>query len=208
MTEPTAVLSDNEQQQMRADVYQLLAALLRSAPSPELMQFLAELELDANQDSDIIRAWHALKLSAQTVAEDQVNDEYFNLFIGLGHGEVIPYASWYLTGSLMDKPLVMLRNDLAQLGFARQEEVKEPEDHLAALFEVMAYLLQEGTAAEQMNFFNRHISEWVSKFFADLSVANSVSFYTSVAALGQSFMAIEQASFGALSLETEVTQAE
>ncbi|WP_298441115.1 molecular chaperone TorD family protein [uncultured Ferrimonas sp.] len=206
MTESTATIG-NEQQQLRADVYQLLAALLRSAPTAELLQFLAELELDADQDSPILRAWHALKLSASTAAADQLEDEYFNLFIGLGHGEVIPYASWYLTGSLMDKPLVMLRQDLQQLGFARQEEVKEPEDHLAALCEVMAYLLQEGSAPEQMSVFSRHIAPWADKFFADLAKANSASFYTAVAALGQSFIEIEQASFGALTLDTDVTQA-
>ncbi|WP_028117063.1 TorD/DmsD family molecular chaperone [Ferrimonas senticii] len=207
MTESTAAVSSQEQQHLRADVYQLLAALLRHTPSPELLQFLAQLELDSEQDSPIIRAWHGLKLGAANVAPDQLEDEYFNLFIGLGHGEVIPYASWYLTGSLMDKPLALLRQDLAQLGFAREEQVKEPEDHLAALCEVMAFLLMEGNAAEQISFYQRHIAPWADKFFADLAKANSASFYTSVAALGQSFIAIEQSHFGGLTLDTQVTQA-
>ncbi|QIZ78005.1 TorD/DmsD family molecular chaperone [Ferrimonas lipolytica] len=207
MTESTEALSGNEQQQLRADVYQLIAALLRATPSPELLQFLSELDLDADQDGDIIRAWHALKLSASTVAADQLEDEYFKLFIGLGHGEVIPYTSWYLTGSLMDQPLALLRQDLLQLGFSREEDVKEPEDHLAALCEVMAYLLLEGRSSEQMSFYNRHLDTWVDKFFADLAKAPSSSFYTAVAALGQSFFKLEQATFGALTLETDVTQA-
>ncbi|SHI03941.1 TorD/DmsD family molecular chaperone [Ferrimonas marina] len=206
MTEQQQNRIVTEHHQLRADIYQLLAALLRQAPTPELIGFLAELELESDSDNEMLRAWHALKLSAQTHQGKPLEDEYFNLFIGLGHGEVIPYTSWYLTGSLMDQPLALLRQDLAQLGFARQEEVKEPEDHLAALCEVMAFLLLEGGQADQLTFWQRHLEPWVSKFFDDLAKASNASFYTGVAALGQAFFATEATTFSNQLLDVKVQQ--
>jgi len=82
-------------------------------------------------------AWPLLKLAAQKATPIAVAEEYQELFIGIGRGDVVPYGSWYLTGSLMEMPLAHLRSDLKQLGYERNESVKEPEDHIAALLEVM-----------------------------------------------------------------------
>ncbi|GAA5186726.1 molecular chaperone TorD family protein [Ferrimonas gelatinilytica] len=195
-----------EHQQLRADIYQLLAALLRQTPTADLLQFLSELELDSDSDNAMNRAWHGLKLAAQGQEVAPLEDEYFNLFIGLGHGEVIPYTSWYLTGSLMDQPLALLRQDLARLGFARQDEVKEPEDHLAALCEVMAHLLLEAGQHEQLTFWQRHLAPWVETFFTDLGKAKNAAFYAAVAALGTAFFATEKTTFGNQVLDVNVQQ--
>lgn len=159
MTETVREVSENDQ--LRADIYQLLAALLRRHPSPELLSFLGDLEVDANDDSDMTKAWLALKLAAVQFDSNQLEDEYFNIFLGVGSGEILPYGSWFMTGSLMDKPLALLRQDLMQLGFEREENVKEPEDHVAALCEVMSVLLLEAPA----------ISNWPST--AAISAAGS-----------------------------------
>ena len=45
----------------------------------------------------------------------------FNLFIGLGRGELLPYGSSYLTGFLHERPLARLRADLGPLGIERAE---------------------------------------------------------------------------------------
>ncbi|MBY5993248.1 molecular chaperone [Ferrimonas balearica] len=206
MTEQQTTRVVTEHQQLRADIYQLISALLRQAPNAELMQFLANLELDEDNDSDMGKAWHGLKLAAQTHLDSQLDDEFFNLFIGLGHGEVIPYTSWYLTGSLMDQPLALLRQDLMRLGFAREESVKEPEDHLGALCEVMAFLLLESRQQEQITFWQRHLEPWVDQFFTDLAKAKNASFYVAVAALGQAFFAAEKVEFGNLILDVQVQQ--
>ena len=51
------------------------------------------------------------KPRAATNAE-RVEREYFDLFIGLGRGELLPYGSYYLTGFLHERPLARLREDL------------------------------------------------------------------------------------------------
>jgi hypothetical protein len=60
-----------------------------------------------------------------------------------------PTGSYYLTGFLNEKPLTVLRGALARLGIARAAAVKEPEDQVAALCEVMAGLISGAYGAPQ-----------------------------------------------------------
>ncbi|MGK7297038.1 MAG: TorD/DmsD family molecular chaperone [Candidatus Wenzhouxiangella sp. M2_3B_020] len=124
-----------------------------------------------------------------------LDDEFHALFIGLGRGEVLPYASWYLSGFLMDKPLARLRADLDTLGIERADSVSEPEDHVAALCETMVLLVDADAGvdhATQKQFFDRHLQPWFPRFFADVRAARSTDFYRSVADLGQGFFEFEE----------------
>lgn len=202
MTESVRQVSENDQ--LRADIYQLLAALLRRHPNPELLQFLATLEIDANDDNDMTKAWLSLQLAAEQFTAEQLEDEYFALFLGVGCGEILPYGSWFMTGSLMDKPLALLRQDLLQLGFEREENVKEPEDHVAALCEVMGTLILEAPSYRQLAFYQRHIGSWIERFCDNLATAPSAAFYATVAQLAKAFFVTEALEFEQLSLNIPV----
>ena len=202
MTESVRQVSENDQ--LRADIYQLLAALLRRQPSPELLHFLANLEIDANEDNEMTKAWLSLQLAAQQFNSAQLEDEYFALFLGVGCGEILPYGSWFMTGSLMDKPLALLRQDLMQLGFEREDNVKEPEDHVAALCEVMGTLILEAPSYRQLAFYQRHIGSWIDRFCDNLAKAPSAAFYDTVAQLAKAFFAMEASAFEQLSLDIPV----
>lgn len=154
----------HEENQIRQNIYNLLAALFRRAPDADALNWLATLEIEGDeQTAGMAAAWSVLKLSANKTTDIQASDEYQMLFIGVGRGEVVPFGSWYLTGSLMEMPLVLLRQDLRRYGFERQEATKEPEDHIAALLEVMAMLVEEDDVASQKAFFNRHIAPWFER---------------------------------------------
>jgi TorA maturation chaperone TorD len=182
-----------EEQARRAGTYSILAALLRESPGAELLEFTTRLEADAaEQKSELALALTMLSLAARHSNPEELRDEFHALFIGLGRGELVPFGSWYQTGFLMEKPLGLLRGDLARLGFERAAGVHEPEDHIAALCEVMAMLIDEGLPMEgQRHFFNSHIGNWAEAFFSDLATARSAVFYKSVARLGGAFMALE-----------------
>ena len=182
-----------EEQARRAGTYSILAALLRESPGAELLEFTTRLEADAaEQKSELALALTMLSLAARHSNPEELRDEFHALFIGLGRGELVPFGSWYQTGFLMEKPLGLLRGDLARLGFERAAGVHEPEDHIAALCEVMAMLIGEGLPiAGQRHFFNSHIGNWAESFFSDLATARSAVFYKSVARLGGAFMALE-----------------
>jgi len=127
--------------QERADMYASLGALLHAPASTEYLDILKNLpELEAPETA-IELAWSLLRQSAHDHTVEQIDDEYHDLFIGIGRGEVVPYGSWHLTGFLMEKPLAALRADLRRLGFERVEGVSESEDHIASVCEVMAQLI-------------------------------------------------------------------
>ena len=183
--------SDADGDAVRANTYGLLGALLASPPRNEIFDLLAGIEVPSTDG--LGAAWEALRRAARHAAVDAVDDEYHDLFIGVGRGELIPYGSWYLTGFVMDKPLAVLRSDLAALGFERQDDVKEPEDHAAALLETMALMVAspEHGIDVQRSFFDRHVATWMRTFFADLQTAGSARFYRAVGQLGDRFMAFE-----------------
>jgi TorA maturation chaperone TorD len=185
------------EQKYRAGTYALLGALLRNVPTAELLAHTATLKDAATKSDDLGIAMSMLGLAAEHTDLDAVDDEYHDLFIGLGRGEVVPYGSWYLTGFLMEKPLGELREHLSALGYQRDPSVKEPEDHVAALFEVMGMLIQEGRSTDvQQQFFSQHMLKWLGRFFDDLSAADSASFYQAVARFGAAFFNFEQQYFG------------
>jgi TorA maturation chaperone TorD len=187
-----------EEEQLRAAQYRLLARLLASPLDESLRRVLAGF---AGDDSALGTALGALARVAARVAPAEAEREYFDLFIGIGRGELLPYASYYLTGFLNEKPLAKLRRDMASLGIARAEHVKEPEDHIAAICEMMAGLIEgsfgaPADLATQRCFYERHLAPWAERFFADLEGARSAVFYAPVGSVGRAFMEIEQTAFG------------
>ncbi|MCY4313558.1 MAG: molecular chaperone TorD family protein [Gammaproteobacteria bacterium] len=179
---------------MRINTYTILASLLHRNPDSQLLNHLSGVEsVDSSEPGTMGRAWMALKQAAVEAAPSALAEEYQDLFIGLGRGEVVPFGSWHLTGFLMDKPLSDLRDDLKALGIVRDDDEKDPEDHIAALCETMALLIQADDVDEQMErrFFACHLHPWASKFFKEVQEADSAKFYRHVGYLGQSFMEVE-----------------
>jgi TorA maturation chaperone TorD len=179
----------------RAQEYALLATLLAQAPDAALLSRLARLSGDG---TPLDLAHQALAVAAATTDADAVAREYFDLFIGVGRGELLPYGSYYLTGFLHERPLARLRADLLALGIERVEEPSEPEDSAAVLCEIMAGLVAGEFAApveRQLHFFDRHLAPWMPRFFADLEAAAAANFYRPVGAIGRLFMEIETHAF-------------
>jgi TorA maturation chaperone TorD len=129
---------------------------------------------------------------------ETIEREYFDLFIGLGRGELLPYGSFYLTGFLHERPLARLRDDLTMLGIERAEGQVEPEDHAAILCEIMAGLASGRLSApsgSDEQIFEKHIAPWMGRFFTDLERAEAANFYRHVGALGRVFLDIEMEAF-------------
>jgi len=186
-----------EEDRYRAQFYRLLSRLVVRAPDQDLLTTLATFKGD---ETAIGRACGALAAAAGSATPQSVADEYQDLFIGIGRGELVPFASYYLTGFLNEKPLARLRLDMAAHGVARAEGVSEPEDHIASLCEMMAgFILGDFEApmplAQQAEFFDRHIGNWAGRFFADLEAAQTATFYKPVGALGRAFLEIETTAF-------------
>jgi len=182
---------------LRAQVYRLLARFLSAPPKEADLQAAAALEGD---DSPFGRAISTFAQIAARTTQVSAADEYHVLFIGLGRGELVPYGSYYLTGFLQEKPLAKLRQDMARLGIERDPNVREPEDHIASLAEIMAGLIDGAFGeplplSEQKRFFETHIGCWAPHFFRDLQEAKSSVLYSALGAIGSAFLEIEERAF-------------
>ena len=185
----------DEIDQLRAAEYDLLSLLLGKAPDADTLSRIAALKGDA---SDLGMAHIELAAAAAVAGDRAVSKEFFDLFIGLGRGDLLPYASYYLTGFLHERPLARVRQDLDALEIERAGLSREPEDHIAILLEVMAGLARsdfEADFSEQARFFERHLKPWASRMFADLEMSPSAKFYRAVGRVGRIFMELESEAF-------------
>jgi len=180
----------------RARLFALLARLLVAAPDQGLLDALRGLHGGA---TILGEAYRTLARAAAAADPVSVEREFHDLFIGLGRGELLPYASYYLTGFLHERPLADLRGDMLRLGLERAAGVAEPEDHIASVCEIYAGLLAghfAGPPGAAEAFFEKHLRPWAGRFFADLERAEAGRFYRAVGTLGRVVVEIEEAALG------------
>ena len=180
---------------IRTDVYVILASLLVGPPSEEHLKVLRNMEWDDGVSEKIHEALGALRSASRDYQPSIVREEYNRLFVGLGCGEVISYASWYRERAIQSLPLATLRSDLFRLGIVRQADNHDSEDGAGALCEIMALISQrpnEESYETQSAFFNRHIASWMTAFFKDVESAKSAGFYRAVGSLGCCFLESEK----------------
>ena len=189
--------SDGHEEILRARFYAFLSSLLSKPPDDETLTMIRSLEGD---DSPMGKAIDALvKVAKDTTLED-LQDEFTKLFYGVGAGgELLPYASHYLTGLLYDKPLSDLRAELRRIGLQGNPNATEPEDSMATGLEIMHALIMghrgpDGDACQQ-SFFKTHLLPWASNFFADLEKAENACLYVPVGTIGLLLMEIEEQAF-------------
>ena len=135
-----ADVSQDRLDEERAALFALLGRLLSEPPDAAL---LARLRGLGGGETPLGRALGDLAAAAKAADPAALEREHFNLFIGVGRGELMPYASWYLTGFLHDRPLAELRGTLRRLGVERAPGVPEPEDHIAFVCETLAGLIEQ-----------------------------------------------------------------
>jgi TorA maturation chaperone TorD len=190
-----ALDGDDEIDAARAREYALLSVLLRRPPNADLLARLAALHGDS---SPLGAAHAALAEAAGATDVARVEREFFDLFVGIGRGELLPYGSYYLAGFLNERPLARLRDDLARLGIERVEGETEPEDQAAVLCEIMAGLADRRFRSPQgaeRELFEKHVGPWIGRFFTDLERAKAAHLYRRIGTVGRVFMEIEGEAF-------------
>jgi TorA maturation chaperone TorD len=197
MNDAAPIADVPEEDRLRAELYDFLGLLLSAPPSQGIIDRTAALSGD---ETPLGSAISGLSRVAGVSREKAVRAEFTALFIGIGRGELLPYASYYLTGFLNEKPLAQLRGDMAAQQITRAANVFEPEDNIASLMEMMAGMIlgrfgPPASLAQQRTFWSRHVGPWAGHFYTDLEAAKSSVFYASVGAVGRAFMEIEREAF-------------
>ena len=183
----------------RADLYALLARLFATGPDQAVLSAIAGSQADFGADSALGQAWSGMKAVARCGDAAAASLEHAEIFVGTGRAPVSIYASHYLSDQWKEMTVVELRDRLPQLGLARQAGVSQPEDHLAALLEVMCYLVRRGNDAAgmtaQREFFERYLGPWFARFCAEVDKQKGLNFYCAATSMLQVFLAIEAEGF-------------
>jgi TorA maturation chaperone TorD len=194
---------DSAEDRIRADFYALLARLFYAAPDDKLLQaiVISPEPASVRDDSPLVESWRALAAAASAVTQEALVEEYQQLFIGVGRPDVMLFGSYYLAGFMNEKPLAQLRDDLAALGLARNEHATESEDHLAALCDVLRFLIsgdretRPASVEQQKAFFSKHMQPWVVQFCQAVMQSEQANFYKRAAAFAEAFFVIEIEAF-------------
>jgi len=195
---------DDREEIARAEVYGLLASLYFAAPAPDLYEQLRVAVTEAPSAGAFLEtSWSELIASSRRLSLAAVIDEYVALFGGVGKPEIFLYGSWFIAGSLNEKPLVDLRDALTALGLERPAGVLETEDHIAALCEVMRYLIAGddvgvSNLGAQQRFFNAHLRPWVERLCDTIAAHPRADFYRALAGFTRDFFAVEAQGFDLL----------
>jgi len=184
--------------QARAEFYALLGRLFANAPDAAVLAALGASDTWQDDGSNpLARAWNDLVLASRAMDAEAAEQEYTDLFVGVGKAECNLHASYWIRDSA-ERPLVGVRADLAMLGLERKEGVSVYEDHLAALFETMRILVAgTGTRppapiAQQKAFFDRHISAWIVDCCTAVMQSPIANYYRRVAQFTDCYMAVER----------------
>ena len=183
----------------RAEFYALLARLLAAPPDAPLLALIGASDLWPDADTQpLAAAWNNLVLASRAMDAEAAEQEYTELFIGVGKSEVNLHASHWLSGFMMEKPLAELRTQLAELGLARRPGVTTLEDNLGALCETMRMLVagspgrRPAPIAVQRAFFERHIAPWAQDCCSAIRNCPVANYYVRVAEFGSLFLAVER----------------
>ena len=204
MNNAIPVSSALDEETARAEVYGLLAALYYAPPLPDLMAQLRVAVTEAPAAGGFLEEpWREVVAAARELSDDEVATDYDALFGGVGKPEVYVFGSHYLSGFLNEKPLAALRNDLAELGLARDEAMPETEDHVAYLCEVMRYLIAGDDVAvanltQQQKFFTTHLQPWVLQMCDAIAAHPRARFYAALAGFTRAFVNVEAQGFDML----------
>ncbi|MEO7010262.1 MAG: molecular chaperone [Caldimonas sp.] len=188
---------DDGEELARAEIYGLLANLFYAPPTAELYSQLQVAVTEAPVAGAFLeRSWSEIVAASRRLTLEDVADEYAALFLGIGRPEIFLYGSYFLAGTLNEKPLVTLRDDLRALGLERPQTVNETEDHIAGLCEVMRFLIagddvETCNLATQQRFYNAHLRGWIDGLCDVLEAHPRADFYRSVAGFTRDFAAVE-----------------
>jgi TorA maturation chaperone TorD len=187
--------------QARADWYALLARLWYAAPDTPLLQSIASANeaLNGEGATPLEAAWRQICIAAMAMNPESVRLEYDNVFIGTGKAEVTPYMAHYFPGTTgKEKILLRIRQRLEVLRLERADGRHEPEDHIAALCDVMRHLILRSTAQAQAEFFRDFLQPAWRAFIEKAECSPNTGFYKHVVRFSAAYFAVEEQAFAML----------
>jgi TorA maturation chaperone TorD len=197
------IAEDKQIRVSRAGLYRWLSRLYRAEVDRTLLdQLRAMRDPEGCRDADLRDGYRLLRDSLQDEGgRDLLDDlaaDYAKVFLGAGHAKgseaaAFPFASVYTS----PKRIVMQEaRDRAVQAYARRGLrsggiAGVPEDHLALLLAFMAILVDDAPAAEQLDFLQQHLLNWVPAFCSDLEKHAATPFYRSIGKITSGWLRLD-----------------
>lgn len=180
----------------RANGYALMGRLLYGAPDEALRAYM--LSLPASEDAvPLALAWRTLQQACRDADLDATRLAYDDLFVGVGKAPVTLYTAAYAAPHAPDRHLLALRGELGRMGLGRRQEAGETEDHIAAVCDVMRWLIVNGRGPDaERRFFYGYVAPAADALCAAIEGhPQSSPFYRAVAGWGRAFYEVERTAF-------------
>ena len=201
----------------RKNFYEFLYQLYVEEPQRELAEDLVNERFQLQEltalaiNDDLSNGFRLLKEYMERSKGREVDalhedllEEYTLLFIGPFKLPVQPYEAWWVSGKLMGKPLVKLKNDYRKAGIVKSQEFVEPEDHIAFELKFMHYLCEEALSADtqervkeclklQREFLDKHILKWMPNYCDALYEYKLSAFFKGIAKITKGFVLLDDA---------------
>ena len=180
----------------RANLYGLVARLFYAAPDANLIAELLRAP-PVEGEGELALVCGEMVEACASAFPAVLESEHTELFIGTGKAPVTPYLSHYVPRQANHNPLVELRQQLANWGIGRRENVPEYEDHISGVCETMRFIvaMQQRPPEEQQVFFERFVYRGAVGFCDAVSASNKARFYKLVARFARAFFEVEKAAF-------------
>lgn len=195
----------------RANLYRLLARIyILEVDRPLLEALQAMVFPDFADNPDLNEGYALLREYLAGATEEDLEDlaaDYAGIFLAAGVAQglaAFPYESVYVSKTRMvgQEPRVRVAALYASRGFTLACDLpKTPEDHVAPELEYMACLCRElaeaagnteALLAEQKEFLQKHLLNWVPLFCKDVVKYAQTDFYRALGKITAGFLQLEQ----------------
>ncbi|MGT8839742.1 molecular chaperone TorD [Vibrio cholerae] len=194
----------------RAEIYWWLSSLffkelsgqdIARYHSAEVRTFLSGLADEQSLNREVKHLVEALnRLQDRQDAQLELAADFCDLFLKSDRDSALPYASVYTDKGLLNgKPAQQMRELLGAHGVKVEQNLNEPEDHLAIQLDFLAHLAISANQIEhsaqlslalqaQSDFISQHLLTWLPAFAERCTQFDAFGLYSAAARLALAFI--------------------
>lgn len=194
----------------RAEIYWWLSSLffkelseqdIARYHSAEVRTFLSGLADEQSLNREVKHLVEALnRLQDRQDAQLELAADFCDLFLKSDRDSALPYASVYTDKGLLNgKPAQQMRELLGAHGVKVEQNLNEPEDHLAIQLDFLAHLAISANQIEhsaqlslalqaQSDFISQHLLTWLPAFAERCTQFDAFGLYSTAARLALAFI--------------------
>ncbi|MCX9557897.1 molecular chaperone TorD [Vibrio cholerae] len=194
----------------RAEIYWWLSSLffkelseqdIARYHSAEVRTFLSGLADEQSLNREVKHLVEALnRLQDRQDAQLELAADFCDLFLKSDRDSALPYASVYADQGLLNgKPAKQMRELLSAHGVKVEQNLNEPEDHLAIQLDFLAHLAISANQIEhsaqlslalqaQSDFISQHLLTWLPAFAERCTQFDAFGLYSAAARLALAFI--------------------